>query len=91
MKRIQKEKNKMSYLIRFKDTGNTRDPIVNKIRAAPSQEGWALTAGYIQWAKETFDAKLSKSVYGGFTSIKFKNEQDMAGFKAYFGLTEWIK
>lgn len=66
--------------------GNTKDPLVQKIRSTAKSQGWSLMAGIKQWAKETYNATLRSGRHDNWTSITFKTEDDLNKFKKDFGV-----
>lgn len=66
--------------------GCTNDQIMDKVRSAARAAGWTGMAGFKQWAKENYNATLRAGRYDDWTSIGFKNTQDMLKFKHDFGV-----
>lgn len=78
----------MAHTIIFKREsfgGNTICPLVDKIRDVAKAEKWTGMAGFKEWAKITYNAKLRSGKWNDWTSINFKTEQDMDRFKQDFG------
>ena len=81
----------MAYTISFakpktENGGWKEDQIVSKMRQAARSEGWALSAGFKEWAKETYNATLRQGKHDDWTSITFKTEHDFTRFKDHFGV-----
>ena len=76
----------MTHTIRFnrESGGYTGDPLVDAIRITAKGLGWTGMAGIKEWAKKTYSATLRSGVYDDWTSISFKNEQDMKKFEQDF-------
>lgn len=71
----------MNLTIKFKRSGGeTDDPLVDYIRASARKEGWTGVIGFQMWARLNYNAQLRHGKYGDWTSIRFKNEQDMVKF-----------
>lgn len=69
----------MAFTIKFKQSGE-EDPTMEQIRKAARADGWAGITGLKEWAKENYNATLRYGVYGTWTSISFKTEEDMLMF-----------
>ena len=71
----------MSYTIKLNKT-----EWIESIRAAIRAEGWTGTAGFKEWAKETYNATLNFNCYGDMSSIKFKSEEVCQAFAKAHGI-----
>ena len=82
----------MSYTIKFETNRKnvTIDPIVDKIRDVAQRDGWAGSAGFIQWAKENYNADLfgGAGLFSSWISISFETQADMARFKVDFEVND---
>ena len=74
------------HTIAFDRSGQTTDPIIDKIRQAARTQQWTGIAGIKQWAKETYRATLRTNIYNDWTRITFKTAEDMARFQVDLGV-----
>ena len=66
----------------------TIDPLAEKICQSARKERWTMLSGIKEWAKITYGATLRSGLYGDWTSIRFKNTEDMNRFKKDFEIAE---
>lgn len=70
---------KLKVKLNRDESGYCVDPIMDRVRHAARKDGYAGRAGFKEWAKENYNAKLK---YGSrdWVGIKFETEEDMARF-----------
>jgi hypothetical protein len=75
----------MAYTISFK---HYSDQLIDQVRAAARAEGWTGTAGFKEWARETFKGTLRSGSHSEWTSISFRTEDGLNKFKLHFKIAD---